>query len=532
MSNAPEPEAKNDAKPWYAEITQPFKDLVRAPRALWGVNVGYTIEGMCYFGILGYLTIYFSEFVFRGSSSPDEIAHAFGVAPLTWGITLSMFFLGTVADKKGVRFAMLGAFVLLLIGRVVMSAAPTVFGLQPGGMWSPLYLVTMGGILLVVIGYGMYMPAAYTAVKQFSNPRTAGMGYAMLYALMNLGGWFPTFAFLLRDDDYAGLGIPGMFWVYTGFTVISLVVTAVLLTRSTVENAIARGKKETAEIEALDAGKNEKVNAERKEQAAKAEAARRMAPIQMWLLVLGILVAVWFRADAPLRYYIIGASAAAWLALNAVPSTARWLARHPLADLKFFFFIFALIPVQTLFTYNWLVLPPYIERAYEGWIGKYFEVLSNANPLLIFILCPMVAAITQKAKVYNMMIFGTFVMAAPAFLLVIGPHPWTLVPFIVLMSVGEAMWQPRFLQYAAEIAPEGRTGEYMGVAQFPWFLTKMLVPMLYSGWMMGKYCPAQGPKNTELMWLIFGCIAMASTVLLVLAKGWIGKDFKTSAKDA
>ena len=42
------------------------------------------------------------------------------------------------------------------------------------------------------------------------------------------------------------------------------------------------------------------------------------------------------------------------------------------------------------------------------------------------------------------------------------------------MTIGEAMWQPRFLQYAAEIAPEGRTGAYMGVAQFPWFLTKMI----------------------------------------------------------
>ena len=51
------------------------------------------------------------------------------------------------------------------------------------------------------------------------------------------------------------------------------------------------------------------------------------------------------------------------------------------------------------------------------------------------------------------------------------------------MTIGEAMWQPRFLQYAAEIAPEGRTGAYMGVAQFPWFLTKVLVP-LYSGLML------------------------------------------------
>jgi hypothetical protein len=31
------------------------------------------------------------------------------------------------------------------------------------------------------------------------------------------------------------------------------------------------------------------------------------------------------------------------------------------------------------------------------------------------------------------------------------------------------------------------------------------------------------------MWLIFGVIAMGSFVLLVLAKNWIGKDFKTKA---
>ena len=97
------------------------------------------------------------------------------------------------------------------------------------------------------------------------------------------------------------------------------------------------------------------------------------------------------------------------------------------------------------------------------------------------------------------------------------------------MTIGDAMWQPRFLQYAAEIAPEGRTGVYMGVAQLPWFLTKVLVPWLYSGWMMDRYCPAEGTQDTEFMWLVFACIAMCSTVLLVLAKGWLGKDFKTKA---
>ena len=143
----------------------------------------------------------------------------------------------------------------------------------------------------------------------------------------------------------------------------------------------------------------------------------------------------------------------------AIPRTRQWLARHPLADGKFFFFIFALIPVQTLFVYNWMVLPQYINRAFEGWIGEYFEIAANSNPILIFIAVPIIAAMTRTKPVYNMMIIGTFIMAAPAFLLVIGPHWWTLFPYILIMTIGEAMWQPRFLQYAAEIAPEGRTGE-------------------------------------------------------------------------
>ena len=127
-----------------------------------------------------------------------------------------------------------------------------------------------------------------------------------------------------------------------------------------------------------------------------------------------------------------------------------------------------------------------------------------------------------------MMIYGTAVMAVPTFLLALGPTVWGLFTFVVVMSIGEAMWQPRFLQYAAEIAPEGRTGAYMGVAQFPWFLTKMIVP-IYSGAALAKWCPESGPTSTGPMWLIFGIVAVSSTVMLVLAKGWLGKDFKTRA---
>ena len=449
------------------EIVQPIIDLIHAPRALWGVNLSYMIEGMVYFGILGYLHMFFVQYV----GLTDEWASPM-LGFLTFGITLSMVFLGGVSDKIGLRAALLLSLGIMLIGRVIMSLGPAM-GLPPGGLWSTIHLMTMGGILFVVLGYGMYQPAAYSAVRQFTSPKTAAMGFAMLYGVMNLGGWFPTFFAPVRR----AIGISGAFWVYVGFNLLALLVTFTILSRRTVRKAMEEAK------------------AARKAEGAEenvAEAREEPGPKEPF-------------------------------------SVMNWLKNHPLADGKFTFFIFALIPVQTLFAYNWLVLPPYVERAYRGtWIGTNFEAAVNFNPLLIFVLLPIVTALTHKKKMYNMMILGTFIMAAPTFLLALGANIWTLSGYIIIMTVGEAMWQPRFLQYAAEIAPPGRTGAYMGVAQFPWFLTKV-VCSLYAGHALATWCPDKGAQDTQTMWLYFGCIAISSTVMLILAKRWLGKDFKTKA---
>jgi len=143
----------------------------------------------------------------------------------------------------------------------------------------------------------------------------------------------------------------------------------------------------------------------------------------------------------------------------------------------------------------------------------------------------MVTALTSKKDTYSMMIIGTLVMASPTFILALGPSLYTLLAYITLMTLGEAMWQPRFLQWVAEIAPKNMTGIYMGIGQFPWFLTKVITS-LYSGWFLMNYCP-EGTlpvdMNTETMWLIYGFIAIISPVGLFLAKGWMKKGFKTKA---
>jgi dipeptide/tripeptide permease len=184
--------------------------------------------------------------------------------------------------------------------------------------------------------------------------------------------------------------------------------------------------------------------------------------------------------------------------------------------------------VQTLFAHNWLTLPLYTSRAFDGFVQRNFEFFVNLNPILIFILTPLVAAATAKRNTYNMMIAGTLVMASPTFILALGPSFSTLMAYLVIMTIGEAMWQPRFLQWVAEIAPKNMTGIYMGIGQFPWFLTKVITS-LYSGWFLIKFCPADTPLpqlHTERMWLIYGFIAIASPLGLLLARRWMLKGFK------
>jgi len=447
------------------ELIQPFLDLGKTSRPLLGLNISYVIEGLVYFGIVGLLALFFNDYI-----KLNDIDAGRMVGFQTAGITIAMLFLGATVDWIGLRKALLISLVFMFFGRILLTISPT---LGSTGLWGGAHIFSMIGILGIMIGYGIYQPAAYTGVKLLTNSKTSAMGYAMLYALMNLGGFLPG---LISPPVRKSFGISGVFWVYSILTVLGIAVVAIFITKKAYNDAVAKAKEE--------------------------EPVKEAEPVK--------------EEDQP--------------EMSVMEKMKFYLKNFPLTDLRFMFFIFILIPVQTLFAHNWLTLPQYTSRAFEGFVGDNFEFFVNLNPILIFILTPMVTAMTAKKDTYKMMIIGTFIMAAPTFILALGPSMGTLMTYLVIMTIGEAIWQPRFLQWVAEIAPKGMTGIYMGIGQFPWFLTKV-VTAIYSGWFLMKYCPADTPAtelNTETMWFIYGLIAMISPVALLLASKWMKKGFKTA----
>lgn len=449
------------------ELIQPFRDLFRVNTGLsLGTFVPYFVDGLSYLGMLTLLGTYLAQNVALG-----DVWAGLLTGFLTGGITFSMFLLGSTSDRWGVRRSLIWAMIVLLIGRTLMAVAETA-GLSPG-LWNGLLQANLVAMVIIIIGYGAFQPATYAAVKELSSAKAAPMSYAMLYALQNLGAFVSgLLSPRIRAATKVALppnGITGVFWFYAVITLIGLFFMIRYLPR-------------------------------------------KARPVETELIARAL-------SDAKQAVVAHESRKTRWL---------RWIKEHPLFDAKFSFFIFVLIPVQTLFAHQWLTMPQYIERAFRPWpwVSENFETFSNLNPLLVFLLTPLLAAATAKRNVYSTMIVGTAVMGMPTLLLAFGPSPSALVAFMLICSVGESLWQPRFLQYAAEIAPPGKTGLYMGVAQLPWFLTKLLTS-LYSGWFLSHYCPMEGSLRTGTMWFYYWLIVLVSPIGLIWGRSWVERSLSS-----
>ncbi|MFH1735573.1 MAG: MFS transporter [bacterium] len=439
-------------------LKENFRLLLKASKGFWLVNQINFLDGIAYFGILMLLTRYLGP---SGLGMTDQLT-GFSVSLYTGLVTLFMFGGGFVSDRLGVRRALTWSLIVIGAGRVILTAAPAFSETSHIAAWT--------GLMLMALGTGVMQPALYAGIKEYTDPRTATIGYGLLYSIMNLGIVAESFISpLIRSDatflnlgfmEIVGLGwgINGVYWTAVAITGLMLLVHITFFTKKIEDNDRTVAAKETDENET---GKT-------------------------WIDKLKEL---------------------------------------PFADPRFMFFIFILLPVRTIFAHDFLTVPDYVFRCFPEAVSAKYEWIHGMNPLIIVIFVPTIAALTRKKRIIDMMILGTFITATIPFILVPGPELWTLLTYVTIYSFGEAVWSSRFLEYVADLAPAGRVGAYMGLAGIPWFMAKFTTG-LYSGSMLAHFVPEGGPHNSGTMWFIYACMALASPIGLILAKRWLIKGVK------
>jgi len=451
------------------ELIASFRALKGAPKGFWYCNYAYWLDGISYFGMLTLLAMFLHDVV----GMTDENGHKI-VSVYMGMITGFMLIFGPISDRLGVRKSLIISATLYIIGRAAIPLAPEFL---PAGSVA-LVVVLVIALMIAAAGNGFMQPSVYAGVRKFSDEKTAAMGYGLLYAGMNLGIVFVglvssrirTGLHIEGLIDLPGFGINGVFWFCVLINVVMLLGLLFFFT--------PRVERESAQT-----GDGSETGSETKPEGPSF-------------------------LSSPRAYL------------------ADWFQQSPVSNGRFMFFIFALMPVQTLFAYQFLVMPQFVTRAFSTAVANNMETIVNvSNPLIIVLGVPIITALTRKTSVYRMMFVGSLVSALPTFLFLFPPNFYLLMAYLVLFSLGEAMWQPRFLQFAAELAPEGKTGAYVAWANLPWFMIKFVAGW-YTGRMMDVYCPADGPLRTESMWLIYGLVAMLSPVLLVLGSRWVKRGLE------
>ena len=371
-----------------------------------------------------------------------------------------MLFVGFIADSLGIKKALIVGLIIALVGRIAIT-----FTLEP---W-----VVYPGLFLLSVGFTYMIPLLAAAVKLFSTRKAQKFAFSWYYVIMNVGSLV------------AGLSLDAMRAAFTEPLAFSL-----------------------AGLDLV------------------------VRPIQMIFFVAivatlasMVLVIFFVRARIPMERYEQPEEKERKEAVAAPapepPRGSVWQVMREVTREKTFWvfivFIFLLVLVKMIFQYNHSLYPLYMERiGLVEWTGKLYAI----NPAIIIVLVPIMTAITGRMAGYKVILVGSFVAAGSVFVLGLGESIALIVAYQVILSLGEAIYSPRLYDYTASIAPPGKEASYMAYSKAPMFFAKVAAGPA-TGLLLAHLCPGEGPRNTELMWIIVGITTMVSPITLLLGRRWL-----------
>ena len=460
-----------------SDYWQGLKGLGTCPREIWfafGIKI---LESLCYFSSVLVLMAFLTQ-----EMGLDDVAAGTIFGIFSASMSFFMLFVGFIADSLGIKKALIVGLLIALAGRLSIT-----FTTEP---W-----IVYPGLFFLSVGFAYMIPLVAAAVKLFSTRKAQKYAFSWYYVVMNVGSFFAgisldwlrgTFtepvSFSLLGTDLTVRPLQMIFFVAVLSTLVSLFIVIFLIRARIPDEERGRGPQEEGEGETGD----------RCESDGKAAVNPESSD---------------------------GERKSAWRVMREVTSEKIfWI---------FIVFIFLLVLVKMIFQYNHSLYPLYMERiGLKEWTGRLYAI----NPLIVIFLVPVMTAVTGRMKGYNVIMAGSFVAAASVFFLGLGESILMVVLFQVVLSLGEAVYSPRVYDYTASIAPKGKEASYMAYSKAPMFFAKVGAGPI-TGLLLANLCPAEGDRNTELMWIIVGVSTMLSPITLLIGRRWLDVESRRAKAD-
>jgi len=142
----------------------------------------------------------------------------------------------------------------------------------------------------------------------------------------------------------------------------------------------------------------------------------------------------------------------------------------------FIYFLLALIPVEIVFFQHIGAFPIFIVEDL-GFIKTTFGLLMSVNTVLIIIVEVPLNDAMRKWKHWQSLSLGAFLAAIGFGMLIFADGLSFLILSVITWTFGEMILFPAASDYAAEVSPKEKSGEYMGYFQMTFSLSFILGPL-------------------------------------------------------
>eukprot|EP00045_Choanoeca_perplexa_P003749 m.33220 g.33220 ORF g.33220 m.33220 type:complete len:450 (+) comp12209_c0_seq1:296-1645(+) len=202
---------------------------------------------------------------------------------------------------------------------------------------------------------------------------------------------------------------------------------------------------------------------------------------------------------------------------------------------KFFTLAMCLVGVRMLFRHLDASFPKYMLRAFG--LDVPFGIVYSINPITIITLVPALTSKTpswllssvgldhvrvriQAMHPVDAILLGSIVSSTSVLFMALSQTVLAAALFVFTLSLGEALWSPRFYDYTYEVAPAGSSGWYFAIANAPLFLPKLATGIL-SGRLLQEHCASYPCAQGQQMWWMVFLTGVPFPLAIWLLSRWL-----------